>query len=94
MSPINHHVTSTLTLTLTTSRALWHKAELEHINVLELKAIKTGIYTYCKNRDILHVRVMWDNATVIGYVNNMRGMKSQTCNNIAWRIWDFCTKNQ
>ena len=28
------------------------------------------------------------------YVNNMGGMKSQTCNNIACRIWDFCTKNQ
>ena len=22
------------------------------------------------------------------------GMKSQTCNNIACRIWDFCTKKQ
>ena len=22
------------------------------------------------------------------------GMKSQTCNNIVCRIWDFCTKNQ
>ena len=24
----------------------------------------------------------------------MGGMKSQTCSNIAFRIWDFCTKNQ
>ena len=38
---------------------------------------------------------MCDNVTAISYVNNMGGgMKSQTSNNIACRIWDFCTKNQ
>ena len=76
------------------SRGLWHKAEFEQINDLELKAIKIGIYTYCKNKDFLHVRVKCDNATAISYVNNMGDMKSQTCNNIACRIWDFCTKTQ
>ena len=76
------------------SSGLWHKAELEHINVLGLKAIGIGIYTYCKNKDFLHVRVMCDNVTAIIYVNNMGGMKSQTCNNISCRIWDFCNKNQ
>ena len=39
-------------------RGLWHKAMLEGINVLGLKAIKIGIYTYCKNIDFLHVKVM------------------------------------
>ena len=47
------------------SSGLWHKAELEHINVLELKEIEIGIYTYCKNKDFLHVRVMCDNVTDI-----------------------------
>ena len=37
---------------------------------------------------------MCDNATAINYVNQMGNMKSQTCNNIGGRIWDFCTKNQ
>ena len=37
------------------STGLWYKAELEHINVLESKAIRIGIYTYCKNKDFLHV---------------------------------------
>ena len=37
---------------------------------------------------------MCDYFTAISYVNNMGGMKSQTCNNIACRIWVFCTKNQ
>ena len=47
------------------SRGLWHKAELEHINVLHLKAIEIGIYTYCKSKDFLQVRVMCDNITAI-----------------------------
>ena len=76
------------------SRGLSHKAELKYINVLELKAIEIGIYTYCKNKDFLHVRVMCDNVTAISYVNKTEGMKYQTCNNIASRIWDFCSKNQ
>ena len=37
---------------------------------------------------------MCDNVTAISYVNNMGSIKSQTFNDIACRIWDFCTKNQ
>ena len=36
---------------------------------------------------------MCDNVTAIAYINNMGGIKSETCNNIAFRIWDFCTEN-
>ena len=77
------------------SRWLWHKAEFQHINVLELKAIKIGIYTYCKNKDFLHVKVMGDNVTAISYVNDMGGggIKSQTCNKILCKMWDFYSKN-
>ena len=78
---------------ITPSRGLWHKTELDHINVLELKAIEIGIYTYCKNKSILHVRVMCDSVTAIAYNNDMGGIKSETCNNIASRIWNFCTEN-
>ena len=43
------------------STGLWHKAMLEHIKFLGLKAIKIGIYTYWKNKDFLHVRVtIWE----------------------------------
>ena len=76
------------------SRGLQHKVEIDHINVLELKAIEMGIYTYCKNKNFLHVRVMCDHVTAIVYVNNMGGIKSETCNNIACRIWKFCIENE
>ena len=36
---------------------------------------------------------MCDNVTAIAYINNMGGIKSETCNNIAFRIWNFCTEN-
>ena len=71
---------------ISSSRGLWHKAKLDHINVLELKAIEIGICTYCKNKNFLHVRIMCDNVTAIAYINNMGGIKSETCNNIACRI--------
>ena len=63
---------------------------LEHINILGLKAIKIGIYTYCKN---LHVELRYGNVTAVSCVNTMGDIKSQTCNDIAYRIWDFCDKN-
>ena len=35
----------------------------------------------------------YGNVTAVSCVNNMGDIKSQTCNNIAYRIWDFCAKN-
>ena len=70
------------------SRDLQHKAERDHINVLELKAIETGFIHTAKTKS-LHVRFMHDNVTAIVYVNNMGSIKSETGNNIACRIWNF-----
>ena len=61
---------------------------------MELKATEIGIYTYFKNKKILHVRVMCDNVTAIAYINKMRGVKNESCNNIACIIWNFCTENK
>ena len=37
---------------------------------------------------------MRDSVTVIAYNNHMGGIKSETCNNIACRIWNFCAENK
>ena len=37
---------------------------------------------------------MCDNVTAIANINNMGGIKSETCNNFACRIWNFCTENK
>ena len=78
-----------ITNEISQSQGLWHKAELDHINALELKAIEIGIYTCCKNKNFWHARVMCDNVTAIAYVNNMGGIKSESCNNTGCRVQNF-----
>ena len=60
---------------------------------MKLKVIEIGINTYCKDKNFLHVRVMCDNVTAIAYINNMGGIKSEICNNIGCRIWNFSTEH-
>ena len=38
--------------------------------------------------------IMCENVTGITYINNMGSIKSETYNNIACRIWNFCTENK
>ena len=61
---------------------------------MELKAIETGIYKYCQDKISLHVRFTCDNVTAIAYINNKGSIKSETGNNIACRIWNFCNENK
>ena len=75
------------------SQDLQYKAELDHINVLELKAIETGFIHAAKTKS-LHVRFMPDNVTAILYVNNRGSIKSETGYNIACRIWNFYIENK
>ena len=42
-----------ITIGVSPSWGLWYKTELEHINVLELKIIEIGIYTYRQNKTFL-----------------------------------------
>ena len=52
----------------------WKADEINHINVLELKAIFIGVQAYCKAKNYKHVRVMSDNITPLYYVNNKGGV--------------------
>ena len=61
---------------------------------MEFTAVETGIYTYCKDKNPLPVRVIFHNVTAITYINNMGGIKSGTGNNIDCRIWNFGTENK
>lgn len=71
-------------------RELWHRNDVEHIiNVLKLKTIDISIHTYSTNKDLCHVHNMYDNTTIISYINNMGGIKSEY-NDKAYMILDFC----
>ena len=57
--------------------------EINHINVLELKAIFIGVQTYCKRKNCKHVRLVSDNIAAVSYVNDKGRIKSEFCNEIS-----------
>ena len=68
----------------------WSSLERNHINVLELKAILLALKSYFRhNCNVKHVHILTDNSTALAYINNMGGMHSVICNDIAKRIWEF-----
>ena len=64
-----------------------------HINVLKLKAVFTGVDTYCHYRSYKHVRVMSNSSIAIESINNKGVIESKKCNKIAKEIWLWCFKN-
>ena len=60
----------------------WKADEINHINLLELKAIFIRVQTCCKGKNCKHVRVKSDNITAVFYVNNKREIKSELCNKL------------
>ena len=69
------------------------ESELDHINILELRAIPLALKLYCNKHSYRHIRIKSDNSTAIAYINNTGGTKSKTCNDIAKDIWLFCIKH-
>ena len=57
-----------------------------HTNIQELMAIKIAIMSFSKDMKDVHVRIMADNVI---YINNMGGIKSKECNQIAKDIWQW-----
>lgn len=75
----------------TSTGGRWTEEEAElDINCLETKAALFGIICFCKNMRNTHVRLMIDNSTAVCYINAFGGTKSQTCNDLAKQIWDWC----
>ena len=60
-----------------------------HINVLELKACKLALFTFCKNEHNIHVQIFLDNSTSVSYINKLGGKKPEL-NDIARSIWLWC----
>ena len=64
-----------------------------HTNIQELMAIKIAIMSFCEDMKDIHVRIMADNMTAVIYINNMGGIKSKECNQIAKDIWQWAESN-
>ena len=69
---------------------IWSKNEsANHINALELLAVKFSLMSLLHERHNTHIRIMSDNTTAVTYINEMGGCKSHQCNEIAKEIWDW-----
>ena len=68
----------------------WTNEEDTHVNILELLAIYIAIRSYCKSNAYKHDRIISGNTTAISYVNNVEGIKSYSCNQVAFYIWQYC----
>ena len=75
----------------------WNAHELERaanneINYLEMLAAGLGLKSFCSDIRETHILLRLDNTTAVTYLNNMGGVKSQACNEMALQIWDWCSK--
>jgi len=73
----------------------WSAIEAEcHINELELLAIFYGLKSFSSHISGSHVRVQSDNTTAVTYINNLGGVKSVGCHEIAKKIWLWALQNR
>ena len=60
-----------------------------HINYLELKAILLGLQALLRDTQNAHIRILSDNTTAVGCVNNQGSTHSKSCNEITRKIWEW-----
>ena len=73
----------------------WNSQELarahnNEINYLETLAAGLGLKAYCSNMRNTHVLIRLDNMTATAYLNNLGGIRSHSCNEMASEIWEWC----
>ena len=73
---------------------MWTKQhQALQINALELLGAKIGLPCFFKNnKDIKHIRVMMGNNKAVPYINNMGGIRSDLCDDIAFEIWQWAAQ--
>ena len=75
---------------------MWTKQEQAlHIKALELLGAKPGLLSFFKdNKYINYNRVTMDNNTAVAYINNMGGIRSDLCVDIAFDTWQWAAEQQ
>ena len=61
-----------------------------HINYLKIRAILVGLQSLCRDLSHAHIKIMSDNANAVAYINNMGGSHSQSCNDMARAVREWC----
>lgn len=61
-----------------------------HINYLELLSVFYALKAFFSKYRKCHICIKSDNTTTVSYINNMGGMTSDSLNNLAVQIWNWC----
>lgn len=72
----------------TTTGGHWAQAELDHINVLELKAILMGLHSLCRDDRDTHIRLRSDNTTAVACIDRGGSIKPNL-NAVIEQIFDW-----
>ena len=74
-----------------TTSGVWNYYEIDlHINVKEMLAIYYALRSYAIDLKGKHVKVFSDNMVAVKVINKMGTSKSNSCNQTAQVIWQFC----
>lgn len=69
----------------------WTEQESQnHINVLEMMAVRLGLKAFFSSQQNIHIQIRTDNTCTVAYINAMGGIKSEECNELASLIWSWC----
>ena len=68
---------------------LFSDYEMDHINVLETKAVYFGLQALCSDINNRHIKVLIDNSATVGAINNMGSSKSSILNGQIKMIWEW-----
>ena len=72
----------------------WNSDEsVQHINVLELKAIYFALKSLCEDQSQIQICVYTDSAVAVSYINS-RGGSVSTLHEIVKNIWLWCEKKR
>lgn len=78
---------------ITDANGFWTAEEAaEHINVLELRAVRLGIQAILKTEHKKHVHVRVDNKTAVANINKMGNPRSARLTVEAEKLWNYCTE--
>ena len=68
---------------------LFTASEIQHINVLEMKAAFFGLQALCSYMSNVHIKILADNTSTVGAINNMGSSKSQSLHQVVKDTWEW-----
>ena len=72
------------------TREMWPAEEQSwHINILKLLAVKVGLLTFTKQREMMLIHFQKDNTTALRYLLKIQGTKNKKFIDLNKKIWTY-----